>query len=216
MIPIVLLTPGHPPALFEQVAQIHAAQIHHGLLPQLGLTFLTRLYKAVAATPQGILYIALKDAQVVGFIAGSADLRLMYLHILVKQGGPLLWCALPYLRTSAIMAKVWRVALYPAPRPSVTLADRVPIPELLAMAVAPAWRRHGVGARLLRHLEDGLRAAGPNKCYRVATNTVEAASNAFYQKHGFSVAGTQRHNDLTLRVYTKTFSALDPAAKDNP
>ena len=57
-------------------------------------------------------------------------------------------------------------------------------------------------------------ATGQHGAYRVATNSAEVASNAFYRKHGFHRAGTQRHNDLILQVYTKALPLAAAAAKD--
>lgn len=204
---IILLTPKHPLLFFKQVAEMHAAEIQHGLLPKLGTGFMAALYRAVSDSPQGRLIAVTEGEALLGFLAGSTDLRLMYRHILLKHGAQLLWHALPKCFAAGILAKVWTVFSYPARRP---IQDNVPrasgkrITELLAIAVSATFRRQGLGTRLLTQFEKQLQSFDQLVNYRVATNAAEIASNTFYTSHGFRFVGNQVHNDLTLRIYTKT------------
>ena len=203
---MVYLKPEYPEAYFNKIAEMHASQIHHGLLPQLGIAFLSSLYRQVSREPQGIVIAALSGQGLIGFVAGSLDLDMMYKHILVKKGWLLLWCAMPYILRLDLLSKAWHVTRYP--NKSIEKKNnfqpfQASTPELLSIAVSETFQRQGVGGKLIAQFECYLRDAGCYHKYRVATNARENASNAFYRQNGFEMIGTREHNDLTLRVYEK-------------
>lgn len=59
--------------------------------------------------------------------------------------------------------------------------------ELLLLAVAPEFRRQGVGGRLLDHFLDAARAAGASRVHLEVREGNPAV--AMYRRAGFSVAG---------------------------
>ena len=56
--------------------------------------------------------------------------------------------------------------------------------EVKRMWVDPAWRRRGVGARLLAYLEDVVRAAGRTTVV-LDTSRLLAPAIALYERHGY-------------------------------
>ncbi|MCU9847355.1 ribosomal protein S18-alanine N-acetyltransferase [Defluviimonas sp. WL0024] len=68
--------------------------------------------------------------------------------------------------------------------------------ELLTVAVAPAARRQGIGARLLAGFLDAARAAGAETAFlEVAADN--AAALALYARHGFAETARRRGYYLT-------------------
>ena len=58
-------------------------------------------------------------------------------------------------------------------------------PHIGRMAVAPEWRRSGIGGRVLRFLEEQARAQG----FRRITLHAQEYVKAFYARHGYREAG---------------------------
>lgn len=86
--------------------------------------------------------------------------------------------------------------------------------ELLTLAVAPAARRQGTGARLVRAFLDGARARGGATAFlEVAADN--AAARALYQKAGWRESGLRKgyyQSPENARIDAVVMSyALDPA-----
>jgi ribosomal protein S18 acetylase RimI-like enzyme len=203
------LSPSHPWDAFRQVAQLHAAEIHHGLLPLLGLRFMTRLYYEMARAPRTGVWAAMENGNVLGFIAGCADVGQTYRAMLLRRGPVFAILALGGLFNLTVLRKLPSMFLYPfrvgrkeqdAPPPTHA--------ELLAIAVDQAAHRRGLGRGLVEAFEQGLLDWGMAGAYQVTTNVEEIASNQFYRKLGFQPYGTIKHHDLTLQRYTKQVPTL--------
>jgi len=180
--------------------------IHHGLLPELGHPFLSRLYLEIDKTSLGGVWAAVESDRVLGFVAGSADARRCTLTVLTRAAFPLARLAGKSLLKGSVLRRAPTVATYPFRRPGrqsrVQEVARIRA-ELLAIAVAPEARGHGIGSRLVAAFEQGLRSWGVRGRYRVATNSEDPASNRFYEKAGFHPAYTLSHHALVLQVYVR-------------
>lgn len=64
--------------------------------------------------------------------------------------------------------------------------------EILNIAVAPQWRRTGVGSRLLKHALEEARAAGAQRVFLEVRESNRAAI-ALYMRHGFQAAGRREN-----------------------
>jgi GNAT superfamily N-acetyltransferase len=101
--------------------------------------------------------------------------------------------ALPLALVTAV-----RVARHPAlvPRLLETVAHlRSPAvggPELIVIAVDPAWQQRGVGTRLVAALDEAFARRGL-RAYRVVAKARLRDADAFYLRTGFRAAG-----DFTL------------------
>lgn len=204
---VVRLGRTEPDCVFRAIGQIHADTIHDGALSLLGQGFLARLYRAVARAPRAGVWGAMEDGEVVGFLAGCADVRACYRSVVARAGFPLAWRAVPALRSPRVWRKVVAVCLYPysghgSPNDS---PDRVSAgrSEILAIAVRADWGRKGIGGTLIRAFEESLVHWGVAGRYRVTTNLAETDANRFYQRAGFAPARRFRHHDLVLQEYVK-------------
>lgn len=187
--------------LCRRVAQLHGAQIHHGLLPLLGVPFMAQMYAGIAGAPHSGIWAAVEGEQLLGFISGSADIAAMYRSLLLTHGLRLAIASGLSLFRLQVLSKLPTVLLYPFQKRDVP--DRsAPEAELLSVAVADEAQGRGVGRQLIGTFETALRGWGVTR-YRVLTNKAEEGSNAFYRATGFSPAGTRRHHALTLQAYEK-------------
>jgi ribosomal protein S18 acetylase RimI-like enzyme len=165
-------------------ATLHASEISEGFLPSLGRGFLARLYRRVVRSPRSFLLVADDGGTVVGFVAGTEDVKALYRSFLVHDGAVAALAAFPRL------ARSWRRVLetlrYPA---EATGSDGLDLPpaELLAIAVAPGARGRGAG----RLLVDALTAEFTRRSVpsvRVVVGADNAAAIRLYERSGFASA----------------------------
>lgn len=206
-IEIVRLTKAHSSSYFTNIASLHILQIHHGLLPLLGLKFLSRLYYELAISPKTGIWAAIKSDKLVGFIAGCEDVRLSYYAVLSRVWPLFMPLILHVILKPMLLRKMFSVLYYPFKSSSVT-SHAIQVcssirPEILAIAVGTGMEGQGIGRRLIQAFEEGLLKWNCNGYYRVATNSSDVMSNSFYKKIGFSPCHQVKHNDLTLQVYLK-------------
>ncbi|MDF3882485.1 GNAT family N-acetyltransferase [Cupriavidus basilensis] len=80
-----------------------------------------------------------------------------------------------------------------------------------ALHVSPRWQARGVGSTLLAHAEAAMAAAGHRQA-RLETDTFNAGSRAFYQRHGYAEVefypDESWHSGFTTVLLSKP---LDPA-----
>ena len=194
---------GSPRKPFDEAADLHIASIHHGLLPELGRDFLSRLYREINRTPNAGVWVAMDGDRVVGFLAGCADPGRCYRAVLGRAALPLTGLAGRSLLRRSVLTRLFTILKYPFRKADPVAGVDVPKPELLAVAVDPGARGRGIGAQLVEAFEQGLVSWGVSGRYRVATNVEEVVSNRFYERVGFAPAYQTSHNDLTLQVYVK-------------
>lgn len=207
------LSAGDPLERFMEIAHLHSAEIHHGILPRLGMRFLGTLYQVLARAPRTGVWVALDRERVVGFLAGCADVRLTYRWVL---GRPTIW-----IRLATAARAVWLLGVGRLLSPLTYVREQVGrddadagargpacTAELLSIAVRPEARGGGVATELVAVFEDQLRDWSVSDGYRVSTNAADPHSNQFYRTLGFSPKETVRHHDLVLQVYEKRSRAF--------
>ena len=195
------------PGAYDQIAGLHIASIHHGLLPDLGHRFLSRLYREIDTAPTGEVWASVEAKRVVGFVAGCSDTKRCYYTVLRSAGLSLVQAAGGSLFSPNVLRRLPSVARYPFRNGGAGIFQHRATPaELLAIAVDPATRGRGIGTRLVRALEAGLRSRGV-AAYRVATNAADPHSNRFYLRAGFVPRYTIENAGLTLQVYSKELVA---------
>ncbi|HUI03239.1 MAG TPA: GNAT family N-acetyltransferase [Acidimicrobiales bacterium] len=164
------------------VAALHHELIAEGFLSSLGPRFLRRLYRRVALSGDSFLLVAEVDAVPVGFIAGSVSLGRLYRRFIVRDG------VAAALGSARQLLGAWRRALETL-RHGGEGGAGAPAAELLAVAVAPAWRGRGVGARLVTGFLAEV-AAMAGDASRVVVGAENATAIAMYRRAGFTAART--------------------------
>lgn len=164
------------------LALLHAQSIDTGFLPQLGVRFLRRLYRALIAWPQAVVLVADGGEGPLGFVAGVEDTGRFYRHFAGRHGIPAGLAALPRLLHPSNVRRAWETLRYQG--------GGIDVPgELLSMAVAPSLRGRGLGMRLGGELLEALRARGAPSVKVVVGKDNEVALRA-YRNMGFRDAGT--------------------------
>jgi ribosomal protein S18 acetylase RimI-like enzyme len=154
----------------RQVAELHADRISEGFLPTLGIPFLERLYRRVAASDDAFVFVADDGERVAGFCAGAADITALYKRFLLHDG-------------LAAGLRVIETLQYPSG------GDDLPRAEILAVAVAGEAGGRGVGRALLSASTQAFLALGVHAAKVVTTADNEAAL-ALYTGCGFTTAAT--------------------------
>jgi ribosomal protein S18 acetylase RimI-like enzyme len=191
--------------LCRQAATLHVRVIHHGLLPLLGVDFLTKMYRCIAIAPESGVWALVDGDKFVGFIAGCASVGRTYRWLIVNCGIGLAFTAGSALFQFSILGKLASILLYPFRRRKALATTLPPEAELLAIAIDENEYGKGYGKQLVDTLEASLCHWGVRE-YRVLTNIAESKSNAFYRAIGFAPAGTIKHHALTLQVYKKNLA----------
>jgi GNAT superfamily N-acetyltransferase len=204
------------PGWSARVAAIHAAEIHHGVLPLLGEKFLARLYRGLAGAPRSGVWAAVDGGTILGFLAGCADARATYRRVALGGAVPLGVGLIVRLAGSPALRRKVAALIGYARREPAAASTASPAgaggrghAELLAIAVAADQQGRGAGRLLVEAFESAVRKWGVDH-YWVSTNIAETASNQFYRARGFVPAGTIAHHDLTLQRYRKRLSHVAP------
>jgi GNAT superfamily N-acetyltransferase len=168
------------------------------------------MYYEMSRAPRTGVWAAREDGNVLGFIAGCADVGQTYRAMLLRRGPVFALLALRGIFSATVLRKLPSMFLYPfrvgkrSEQTDATKSNEPPThAELLAIAVDQKAHRRGLGRGLVEAFEQGLRDWNVRGAYQVTTNVQETASNQFYRKLGFAPYGTIRHHDLTLQRYTK-------------
>lgn len=180
--PSVVVRPGGEPDA-GPAARLHAGRITDGFLSFLGPAFLTRLYRRIIRTPSSFLLVADASGDVVGFIAGSADVGGLYRSFLARDGIAAGLAAAPRL------ARGWRRVLETLRHGSSDGNGTGRGTELLAVAVDPTHEGRGVGSALVAAFLDRIRTSGTTEAY-VVVGADNHGAIGLYTRAGF-VAGAE-------------------------
>jgi ribosomal protein S18 acetylase RimI-like enzyme len=205
---------GESSNLFNKVADMHIALIHGGVLPLLGRDFLARLYREIAVSPWGSVDVALQGERVVGFVAGTANVRRCAMSFSLQGYVRMVLAVLVRSWRREILRKVFGALAYPFSKGSAESGDPTPgteRAELLAIAVNDDVQGQGIGRALVQAFEEEIK--GKATRYFVSTNVAERGSNAFYRALGFSEAGKKPHHELMIQIYVKEINEKEPLVR---
>jgi ribosomal protein S18 acetylase RimI-like enzyme len=168
------------PSDVSTVTKVHIKSFSGFFLTSLGSAFLRNLYSSILDDPDGIGYVAIRHAQIVGFAAGTAQPSGFYRRLLVRRWWQFAWSALPaVLRQPTIIPRLLRAFSLPA---QVTHAKRG---TLMSIAILPECQGNGIGQSLVTAF---LEEASQRGLYQVDLTTDRdhnQAANRFYQRLGF-------------------------------
>lgn len=217
------------------VADLHVRELPHGLFPALGRRFVRRWHAAHVASPHGTAYVALRDAEPVGFLLGSFDRRahvawvLRHRRLRLGAAGLAALAVRPRVAATFLRTRAGRYARRLLGRPASTSATSAPatggaavpaegpVAVLEAVVVLPDHRTRGVGSVLVAaFLRDAAAAGAP--FVELVTKDGGAGAAGFYERGGWTLVGshTDRDGDRVLRFRTDPRTAVGPAAASTP
>ncbi|MGD0393682.1 MAG: N-acetyltransferase [Acidimicrobiales bacterium] len=159
-------------------AALHAGQISQGFLSALGPGFLRRLYRRIGRSPESFLLVAASQGATVGFVAGSTNVAGLYRSFLLHDGIP------AGLQAAGSLITGWRRVLDTLGHASAGGTGSGRGPELLAIAVDPAWQGHGVGRLLVRSFLDEVSDRGGDAAH-VVVGAGNRSAVSLYERAGF-------------------------------
>jgi ribosomal protein S18 acetylase RimI-like enzyme len=178
------------------VAQYHAEGIPTGVLAELGVGFMTDLYRAIAASRDGFVFVVLDDEERVrGFICGTTRLGAVMRGVLLRRGWKLAGFMLRHMFSGRIVKRAFEAVFYPSRMPG-----DLPEAELLSVVVDPKLHGAGAGTALLEALMNEFRARDVPKVKVMVRADFERA-NAYYVKHGFRPAARITTHGHPANVY---------------
>ena len=177
------------------MARLHATEIVEGFLPTLGPRFLGHLYRRVVRSPSSFAFVAHDGAAVVGFAAGTENLRALYRSFLLHDGPAVVLAAGPRI------ARSWRRVMETLRYPAREGAD-LPPAELIAIAVGHEARGRGLGRELVAAVTAEFARRGVTAA-RVVTGADNEAALGLYRACGFRTAATLHvHRGTASEVLT--------------
>jgi ribosomal protein S18 acetylase RimI-like enzyme len=206
---------AHPPELrvrtatgadVRTCAALHAGQISQGFLSVLGPGFLRRLYRRISLSEHSFLLVAARGEAPEGFVAGSTDVAGLYRSFLLHDGIP------AALRAAVPLVSGWRRVLDTLGHASSGGAGVGRGPELLAIAVDPAWQGRGAGRLLVAAFLDQIAARGHDAAH-VVVGADNAAAVSLYEQAGFvAVERFELHSGTESVLMQWDRSPTDPAS----
>lgn len=196
--------------LFGQLGTIHIDSIRDGILGALGSRFVAALYRCLSESNDVLIFVALLEDKVIGFVLGSANVMrslksigligFSYLALRACANG---WRPKVFLKILQSCAYFFRKADDAVAGLKAKKASHPNRAELLAIAVDKNSRGLGVGKSLVTALEAEFQKRVRGGEYFVSTNLKEIGSNAFYRASGFTLVGHKSHHEMMLNIYKK-------------
>jgi ribosomal protein S18 acetylase RimI-like enzyme len=119
---------------------------------------------------------------VVGFVVATYDSRSLFRQLIFRRFPQLAArVALALVRQPTLVRSTLETFLYPSKEGPDT-----PAAELLVIAVDKAHRSQGIGAALVRRLDEDMRARNIDR-YKVTVLAENVAASRFYDRLGFAV-----------------------------
>lgn len=160
----------------EVAARLHYQGQQHTFLGQMGVPFLTALYRELAASPWGFGLVAVAGGEVVGVVTATRSTPNLFRDLLLRRGWRLLGPTLgALLRRPAFVRHALETLTYPWKVGHVERGEF----EFLFIGVRRDWRGKGVGGRLMDELIAECRRRGG----RTLSTLVEDSNAISVQMH---------------------------------
>ncbi len=178
------------------VAGLHRQGIPTGVLAELGLPALARLYGALLDSPDSFVFVGV-DARdgVAAFVSGVTDVGRMYRRVIRQQFWSFAALGLRYALSPRMIRRLLNTLFYPT-----KVAGAYPPAELLSIVVDPIAQGSGVGTLLLEALLAEFRRRGIGRI-KVMVRADFARANGYYRKHGFALAGQIVSHGFPSNIY---------------
>lgn len=173
-----------------QIAKIHKAEIKKGFLSSLPLYFLEKLYSSIIGT--GFCITAKEEKEVIGFIAGTIDLKETYSFFIKRYFFQSIIVLLPKILN---VRKIIESLFYPNKENGVLKA------ELLTIAVKKDFQGQGLATKMFPLFVQEMKNRGVS-CFKVLVGEDLKPAISFYEKQGFKfLKDTTVHKNNISKIY---------------
>lgn len=168
----------------DEVVSIHLRSFPGFFLTFLGPRFLHLLYSEIIAMSDSVALVALKDEQVVGFVAGVTHQSSFYGQLVRRRLFAFARSSLgAVIHRPSIIPRLFRALSY-----SRSSQEAVAQASLMSIAVSPDAAGKGIGQQLVRAFLNEMQANGINSVSLTTDRDNNERTNSFYQKLGFKLA----------------------------
>ena len=181
----------------RELARLHINNINEGFLRSLGISTLSNLYEAIARSKQSILVLGFEEEKLIGFAAGTDNMKDLYFQLLLSPSALFSIC-MAILRNPKAILKIFEIFTYSF---SSKRKKSLPRAELLSLCVDQKGRGRGLSALLYNELCLLFEKMGVSSFVIVVGGELEIA-NKFYSRMGAKIAGeTEVHSTQQSNVY---------------
>mgnify|MGYP001593933564 CR=1 FL=1 len=158
----------------DEVAQLHKQELS-GFLPELGIGFLKKFYKATLSVPEMFIFVIKANDHICGFVMGIPRTKGLYKKVILTDifGFGILLMNYFITHPTSFM-KYIKLLAYPG--------FSKDSPELLTIAIGKKYRGRGFGRKLFHKTVAEFRKKGI-PYFRISAYD-RLAANGFYKKMG--------------------------------
>ncbi len=179
----------------RQIAEIHKQEIKKGFLSSLNIFFLTTLYSAIIKSTSSFCVVAEEGGRVIGFIAGSKNLKEFYRYFLKRYFIQAIFILLPQVFNLQKLRKIFEALFYPQKEKDL------PEAELLTIAVKKDYQGQGIAGQMLFKFIVEMKNRKV-KIFKVLVGSELEPAVKFYKKNGFEfVKDINVHKNQVSHVY---------------
>ena len=166
-----------------QAVDIHIKELPNGFLTSLGSKPLTLIFNHAAASPYGILILAVdsKKEKIIGFILGTVNTSKFYREFFLKYFFSALYYFVPRLLSVHKIKKAFETVCYPKKKETKTKQKCTG--ELLDLAVEKKFQGQGVATKLFQAFIKECTSL-KLECFDIPTTATLQNAHRFYEKHG--------------------------------
>jgi len=199
----IIRDPGED--VLRETAALHCMLLPGSAIARFGENFALSFYRYVSRSSVEIVYAAVDAGTVIAAAVVSLRPHNLQRRLLMHTR------LLPYMAMHPLVAgRVGRDRLFGRVEGDIDPA----LPEVIAIFTSPAHQGRGVGAQLLRGIENDLSARGLSRyCLRTEEVTGNRAIE-FYDKQGFVVVGHAHTSDNSFRVMMRQIGSKPERARD--
>lgn len=177
----------------RRIAEIHKAEIGKGFLSSLPLAFLEKLYSA--AIESDFIVVAEDSGTIVGFMAGTTDIKKLYFVFLKKYFFHSVIILFFKIFSFFALKKIIENLLYPKKEQDLLKA------ELITVAVKKEFQGKGLAGEMLALFQQEMKNKGVD-VFKVIVGEKLKPAIKFYEKSGFKfLKNISLHSDEPSRVY---------------
>lgn len=184
-----------------EVSRLHREGIPEGFLSSLGVSFLTLLYQAMAQSENAVLFFALHNGRVAGYISGCTRVKEFFQEFRKKNFfRALSLVVLKVMFCPSVLRKISETSRYPAK------SSYLPPAELLSIVVATEYRGTGLAEQLFKYFCSELKSRGEGFC-KVLVSSRNERANSYYRKVGFKLLDSfEVHQGEKSNIYVKALN----------